>query len=396
MQKKRVLILSEGFGSGHTQAGYALAEGMKKINPQIHTKVIELGTFLNPTVAPMILSAYRLTLSTQPGLVGMIYRKQHAKPLNRLTGLALHRIFYHHAAEVIRHLKPDMIVCTHPIPNTIISRLKAAGLNIPLYTVITDYDAHGAWINPAVDRYLVSTQSVRNLLLEHGVRTPKIQVTGIPVHPKFWTIEDKAACREEMNLKPLPTVLIMGGGWGLMSNKSLFQHLHRWKDRVQLVFCTGNNQKLMSKLANDPAYDHPNITIVGQTKEINRWMDAADLLITKPGGMTCTEGLSKGLPMLFCKSIPGQEEKNCEYFVNHGYAEELTSSLILDKWLTKIVAKDAMDTSELKRHISDASIRNLFTESYSPNRCAKELVELLVSDQKRDVAFSAEYIPVSL
>lgn len=135
------------------------------MNPDIQAKVIELGSFLNPTVAPWIISAYRLTINTNPGLVGLLYRKQHDKPLSKLAIMALHRIFYHHTAEVIAHLRPDLIVTTHPIPTNIISRLKAAGLNVPLFTVITDYDAHASWINKEVDRFLVSTDNVRQLLL---------------------------------------------------------------------------------------------------------------------------------------------------------------------------------------------------------------------------------------
>ena len=76
MRKPRVLLLSEGFGTGHTQAAHALASGIKKVSPHIHSRVIELGKFLNPTVAPLIFSAYRKTLSVQPKLVSLLYRTQ--------------------------------------------------------------------------------------------------------------------------------------------------------------------------------------------------------------------------------------------------------------------------------------------------------------------------------
>lgn len=373
MQKKRVLILSEGFGSGHTQAGYALAAGMKEIQPNVHTKVIELGSFLNPTVAPWILSAYRLTVSTNPALVGMLYRKQHDKPLKRLTALALHKLFYNHTADVIRQLRPDLIVCTHPIPSAIIGRLKASGLDVPLCTVITDYDAHGSWMNRQVDQFLVSTESVRRTLLKRGVHPNSVNVTGIPVHPTFWTKEDKAVVRRKLKLKNMPTVFIMGGGWGLVANKELFYQLAQWKDRVQLVFCVGNNQKLLTKLKSSPAFSHPNIVVIGQTKEVSKWMDASDLLITKPGGMTCTEAMAKGLPMLFCESIPGQEEKNCEYFVSGGYGEVL-SPLVLDRWLHAI---SIGGTAAAPHGFRMSPYHSAPREVYRPERCAEELVELL-------------------
>ena len=102
------------------------------------------------------------TVSTRPRLVGMLYRSQYKKSLNRLTRLALHRIFYAQAQRVIEELRPDLIICTHPFPNAVVSRLKRQGLDVPLYTLITDYDAHGTWVNPEVDEYLVSTPHVKN------------------------------------------------------------------------------------------------------------------------------------------------------------------------------------------------------------------------------------------
>ncbi|MED5016393.1 glycosyltransferase [Paenibacillus chibensis] len=393
MRKKRVLILSEGFGSGHTQAGYALAAGMKRMNPNIQTKVIELGSFLNPTVAPWIISAYRLTIHTNPGLVGMLYRKQHDKPLSKLTTMALHRLFYHHTAEVIEHLRPDVIVSTHPIPTNIISRLKSVGLNIPLYTVITDYDAHASWINAKVDRFLVSTDNVRRLLLDRGVYPNQIQVTGIPVHPDFWSTEDKASVRSTLNIKNMPTVFIMGGGWGMVANNRLVEQLLRWKDRVQLVFCLGSNQKLLEKMQTDMKFSHPNIVLMGHTREISRWMDASDLLITKPGGMTCTEALAKGLPMLFCDSLPGQEEMNREYFVKRGYGKALQNENVLEEWLCKLATGEniRMDEGSVPSHF-DAPGKDY----YSPSRCASEVVKLLDYPSPQPGVLAPHSIPVGI
>ncbi|GIO29082.1 MULTISPECIES: MGDG synthase family glycosyltransferase [Paenibacillus] len=393
MRKKRVLILSEGFGSGHTQAGYALAAGMKKMNPNIQAKVIELGSFLNPTVAPWIISAYRLTIHTNPGLVGLLYRKQHDKPLSKLTTMALHRIFYHHTAEVIEHLRPDLIVSTHPIPTNIISRLKAAGLNVPLYTVITDYDAHASWINKEVDRFLVSTDTVRQLLLDRGVYPENVKVTGIPVHPDFWSSEDKTCVRNALNIKNMPTVLVMGGGWGLVSNHRLVQQLVRWKDQVQLVFCCGSNQKLLDKLKNDPRFAHENIVLLGHTREISKWMDASDLLITKPGGMTCTEALAKGLPMLFCESLPGQEEMNREYFVKRGYGEALQNENVLEEWLRKLAHGEQL---RLERGSQPSRFDSPAKDSYSPSRCATEVAKTLEYPQQREGMINVHGIPVGI
>ncbi|NMO95691.1 MGDG synthase family glycosyltransferase [Paenibacillus lemnae] len=370
MRKTRVLLFSEGFGTGHTQAAYALSEGLKRKNPHIQCRVIELGNFLNPTVGPLILSAYRKTVSVRPRLVGMLYRSQYKRSLNKLTRLALHRIFYAQAAQVIQQLKPDLIICTHPFPNAVVSRLKRQGLNVPLFTLITDYDAHGTWVNPEVDEYLVSTAQVKKLLMRRDISPEYIHVTGIPVHPKFWDQENQDLLRSELQLKNMPTILIMGGGWGLVFNKDLLGRLASRADEIQLVFCMGQNEKLVADMKDNPLFRHPHIHIFGYRKDIHKLMGASDLLITKPGGMTCTEGAAKGIPMLFYEPIPGQEEENCHFFVSEGLGEVLEPSL-LDKWLDLLAER--YDTVEAYRRDMMRGI----SAHLKPDHCADQVLGML-------------------
>ncbi|MBD2847832.1 UDP-N-acetylglucosamine--LPS N-acetylglucosamine transferase [Paenibacillus sp. IB182496] len=370
MRKKRVLLLSEGFGSGHTQAAYALAMGLRQLDHGVQTRVIELGKFLNPVVGPWIMSAYRKTVSKQPKLVGMMYRTQYHKSLNRFTQLALHRVFYTQTSQVIAQLKPDLIICTHPVPNAVVARLKRLGLDVPLYTLITDYDAHGTWISTEVNKYLVSTPMVKHKLTDHGIDEARIEVTGIPVHPNFWTTYDKSDVRAQFGLRQLPTVLVMGGGWGLLGADSLFEYMTRYRDRVQLVFCVGNNDKMREELLASWAFRHPNIKIIGFTSEVSKLMDVSDLLVTKPGGMTCTEGLSKGIPMLFYEPIPGQEEENMDYFIAGGFGEALQSEETIDKWFTLI--QEPYTSGEYRRTL--LTKRN---QEYNPTQCSRAVLRML-------------------
>src|SRR5207253_2051488 len=101
--------------------------------------------------------------------------------------------------------------------------------------------------------------------------------------------------------------------------EEIMTYIARWRDQIQLIFCTGNNEKVMQRLTNDARFQHPNIHLMGFTKDIDKLMDISNLLITKPGGMTCTEAMAKGIPMLFFSPIPGQEEENCQYFSENGY-----------------------------------------------------------------------------
>lgn len=377
VSKYRVLILSEGFGAGHTRAAYALSGSLRRLCPDVQTRVLELGSFLNPKVAPLFINAYKKTVVTQPRFVSMMYKQQYKKSLNRLTTLALHRLFYAHAREVIEQLRPDLVVCTHPIPSAVISRLKRLGLRVPLCTVVTDYDVHGTWISSGVDHYLVSTQEVKNKVLQRGVSPFRIDVTGIPVDPSFWEHPVKASILQEMGLKAMPTVLVMSGGWGLMNGDVLNPYLTRWRQDVQLVFCVGSNEKAMRKLKKDPRFQHENIHVIGYTKEIDKLMEASDLLITKPGGMTCTEGLAKALPMLFHNPLPGQEEENCEYFTSKGWGERLSSLEVVGKWMTRLT--DEEQYAELASRRAE-SRRNI--EKLRPMQSAKRIIEILETTNK--------------
>ncbi|WP_151732906.1 MGDG synthase family glycosyltransferase [Paenibacillus tengchongensis] len=370
MRKKRVLLLSEGFGAGHTQAAYALSSSLRKLSPHIQTRVLELGSFLNPKMAPLIVSAYRKTVTSQPRLMGYVYR--HQKSFNRLTTLALHRIFYTHTQNIVKQLKPDVIVCTHFIPSAVVSRLKRLdpGLKVPLVTVITDYDAHASWISPQVDRYLVSTQEVKTKLRQRSVPGGKIQVTGMPVHPSFWEHPGREEILEQFALRELPTVLVMGGGWGLMNDEVVNEALLSWRDRVQLVFCLGRNDELLAELRSDARYDHPNISLIGFTREIDRLMEISDLLVTKPGGMTCSEGLAKGVPMLFYHPLPGQEEENCRYFTAAGFGEPITSLEVVNSWMKRLLYNYDDIRAKRKSHLEAIG-------RYHPLQSAQSIIDML-------------------
>lgn len=370
MRKKRVLIFSEGFGAGHTQAAYALSYSVRKLSPDVQTRVMELGSFLHPTLAPFILNAYRKTVTAQPRLYGLMYRSQYKKSLNRFTQLALHRLFYAHAAEVIGQLRPDTIICTHPFPSAVISRLKRFGLQVPLCTVITDYDAHGTWVSPEVNKYLVSTEDVKRKLVGRGVAPASVEVTGIPVHPAFWQPHNRDELRARFGLNGLPAVLVMGGGWGLMNEQSFLPELLRYREQVQLIVCLGKNERALAALREDERFRHPNVRLLGFTKEIDKWMDVCDLLVTKPGGMTCTEGLAKGIPMLFYEPLPGQEEQNLHYFAQLGLGQPIESAETIDRWLRFLIDND-QDGARPRRFGADRP------PLYNPANCPQAVLELL-------------------
>jgi processive 1,2-diacylglycerol beta-glucosyltransferase len=197
-------------------------------------------------------------------------------------------------------------------------------------------------------------------------------VTGIPVHPSFWKMHDKAEVQQQFDLKPMPTVLIMGGGWGLMNedDDNLFEYMTNYSDQIQMIFCVGSNEKYREKLESNPLFRHPNIKVMGFTREVSKLMDVSDLLITKPGGMTTTEGLSKAIPMLFYEPIPGQEEENCEYFIRNGFGEMLRSEETIDKWFSMI--KEPYESDKFRETL--LMKRN---QHYNPTKCSHVVLQMM-------------------
>ncbi len=157
-----------------------------------------------------------------------------------------------------------------------------------------------------------------------------------------------------------------------MKNEKLMEHITRWRDQVQLIFCLGSNVKTLAKLSDHPSFRHQNIRLMGFTSDVDKLMDASDLLITKPGGMTCTEGLAKGIPMLFYNTIPGQEEENVLYFTQQGFGEKVISEETIDAWLSHLVEQ----YPEVVKHRE--FMTNRFHQ-YKPAECSQAIIEHLLS-----------------
>jgi processive 1,2-diacylglycerol beta-glucosyltransferase len=300
----------------------------------------------------------------------MLYRSQYNKSLNRVAQLALHRIFYAQTLNVIEQLRPDIVVSTHPFPSAVVSRLKRSGVDVPLCTVITDYDAHGSWINSGTNLYLVSTADLRDKLIAKGVAPQLIEVTGIPVHPSFWHKHEKDKIRAELGFSNLPTVLIMGGGWGIVNRIDVLENTIKWRDHLQFIVCLGDNDKAREELLEKPEFRHPNIHLIGFTDQVHKLMDASDLLITKPGGMTCTEAMAKRIPMLIFEAIPGPEEENMQYFINNGFAETIDGMETIDRWFHMLVHDQT--AFEQKKQVIE---RNM--TGYRPQLCVERIMQFL-------------------
>src|SRR6185503_747819 len=151
---------------------------------------------------------------------GALYRSWAMAPINRGTApvrLALDRLNLRRLVRVVERESPDAVVCTHFLPVEALSPVRGRGsLRVPLYCVITDFAAHPFWAFPYVDRYFVASHQVAEELTGHGVPATRIEVTGIPIDPRFAETIGRAVACARFGLDPSrPMILVMGGGRGV-------------------------------------------------------------------------------------------------------------------------------------------------------------------------------------
>lgn len=337
----RVLVLSGDLGDGHRQAARALAETCGEgLAERVRAEVIDFMQEVYPYLHPMVKYCFMKGVEKAPSVYGYLYRKTRRKeampiPFKTFLSLGLSRFL-----TLLEEKRPDIIVCTFPLAAAAVSLLKEKGaVSTPLVTVITDHTDHSLWLQPHTDLYLVGSEQVAAALRLHGVSSSRIRVTGIPVRRRFSESFDRVRLCQSFGLDPQrPVVLVMGGGSGMLdeSVRSLIRSTSLL-ERLQLVVICGSNAAVREELEAE-LQEHPTnrVIVKGFVEEIHEWMAVADLLVTKPGGLTTAEAVAMGLPMLLYKPIPGQEEDNAAVLEKAGVAIRATAARALQDQLLEL------------------------------------------------------------
>ncbi|HOW28283.1 MAG TPA: glycosyltransferase [Elusimicrobiota bacterium] len=318
---KRILFLYIAISSGHQRAAEAVMMALHQLNPHIIGHGVDSFTYAYPVLGPLLARLYLEMLQRTPQIWDYLYdnttiaesTKEIRELLNIFNNRKLFRLF--------KQFHPRAMVCTQAFPASIVAALKRKGkIRLPLIGIVTDYEMHTYWLSKEIDLFLVGSEDIKRDLIGRGVRESKILVTGIPIDPHFAVPGDKVQERKRLGLNPtLPTALVMGGSRGLGPLEDVVQSLRTLQTPLQVLVVCGQNKAIYKKLRDRFKTDH-SVRVFGYSKTIPRLMDAADLLISKPGGLTCAESLAKGLPLVMISPIPGQEERNARYLLKHGAA----------------------------------------------------------------------------
>ena len=232
----------------------------------------------------------------------------------------IHRFNTGKLKTLLDDFKPSAILCTQAFPCGMVADYKKTfDLKVPLVGVLTDYAPHSYWIYNNVDQYIVPSQETGNKLIANGIDSSRIKAYGIPIDTKFQNSFDKKSLCEKLGLDSTkPCILVMGGTQGLGPIKDLVKLLNRSSVEMQLIIACGTNKKLYNWLK---ARHHRKKTIIlSYATNIDELMQASDIILTKPGGITTAEALAKGLPMLIVNPLPGQEAMNTKFLLQEGVA----------------------------------------------------------------------------
>lgn len=335
---RRVLLLTASFGSGHNQAAYAVQEALKERGAS--AEVVDYISLLNPAIRSFAKFSLIQGVQKAPGLYGLFYKSMSRiepdSPLQRYVN----HIGISQIQDYIDLFAPDVIASTFPTPMGVVGELRRLGsVKVPNVAIVTDYTAHRQWFHEYADHYFVATSEVKHDLISFGIDKEVIDVYGIPLRRKFSSEAVKALRSQRPALmrqfclsEDRPVVLLMGGGSGLLADASEWESFIANSDMQYLVVC-GQNRRMERRFA---ALSNDRVRVYGFTSEIDKLMAVSDVIVTKPGGLTLTESMAIGVPLILFKPIPGQEEMNADFAVRAGVAVRAQQAKEAHAFLLKV------------------------------------------------------------
>ncbi|MBI4313570.1 MAG: hypothetical protein HY594_02015 [Candidatus Omnitrophica bacterium] len=315
----RVLLMYITEHSGHHRASLALEKALRLSDPNTEVLNIDAFGYFNPILSRIVDSTYMSVIKTKPEVWDYLYDNPEVAQRAQKYQTLLHRHNSPKLTRLLKRFQPTVIACTQAFPCSAVADYKETrDLDVPLYGVLTDFIPHSYWIHPKVSGYMVASDAARKRLIKFEVPPERIHHTGIPIDPVFDKAQSPSRIRQELGLSPdLPVVLVMGGGQGLGPIEEMVRGLDALPDSFHMVVVAGTNEKLKSRLDKRILGYKRRVSILGYVANVYELMSIASLIITKPGGLTTAEALSKGLPMVIVAPIPGQEAKNTEFLLQH-------------------------------------------------------------------------------
>lgn len=334
-----ILILHATAGAGHTRAAQAIAAALQPAGRSL--RVVDTLDCTSAIFRRLYVKSYIDLVQKAPELWGYFYDKSDVvKPHSKRVRarLAFDKLNARSFQRLLAETRPAVIIGTHFLPLELLADLKRRGqVRVPVHAVITDVSPHAFWVYPQIEHYHVATPAAARELARKGIPAGRISVTGIPVDPIFAGRTPAPEARARLGLPEKPTVLLLSGGFGIGPMQQMLASFGESRGHLSLVVVAGKNAGMEQECRALAAKLPVPARVHGFVNNMHELMDAADLIVTKPGGLTTAEILAKGKPMALVAPIPGQEQRNCEYLLEEGAAVRLydvaDSAHYLEQWL---------------------------------------------------------------
>ena len=311
----KILIIHASAGAGHKMAAKAIHDELSR-ESEHQVEIVDALDYANPLFRHTYSGSYELLITKCPQVWGLFFKLVDVpwlQPLIRFMRRGYNAI---NTPRLHRHLVEgayDWVISTHFLPIEVVSALKRSDrISSKMMACVTDYDVHRIWLGSGVDCYSVATEWTKNKMLRLGVCADRIRVTGIPCHKKFAQPHDVPKIRAGLNLQGGEfTVLIATGSFGIGPIEEIIDALPDF----QIIVVCGHNKHLFERLKHKNA---PHVKVLGLVDNMHELMAAADMMVSKPGGLSITEALVSHLPLIFFNAIPGQETHNIQVLAEHG------------------------------------------------------------------------------
>jgi len=336
----KVLFLSVTAGQGHHQTAKAAMDYLMEKN--VDCVMLDTFEYINPILSESIARGYLISTQFTPAVYGKLYRLAEKKEKNNssfsisnLTSSILSRKL----VSYIYEYKPDVIVCTHIFAAQIISHLQSKKvIKAKTIGIVTDFTIHPFWEDTDLDYYITASELLNHQASKKGIPVEKIRATGIPIHTKFANKISKPEARALLGIEDKTTVFVMSGSMGYGNVGKIIRKIDNLDMDFQIISVCGHNKRLKKRI--DLLKSRKKIYNYGFVDNVDIMMDAANCIVTKPGGLTVSESLAKGLPMILINPIPGQEDRNVDFLLNNGLAVKISSTYPIDEALYQLLSNE--------------------------------------------------------
>lgn len=332
----KAIILTMSTGNGHNIASNALRDYLK--SQGVDARVVDAYKYFNKLLSSLLEKGYLLSTRYTPYMYGKFYQSiEKHNPESKIAWSTFCNSFVaRQFAKYIYRQNPDVVIPTHPLAAVLMSEYKRKKfVNTKTVGIVTDFCALPYWDMANMDYYITANELVKDILAKKGIPKERILPMGIPVDMKFSKRKDKSEARKELGIDDKMTVFVITGSMGFGNTEKYIYSLDRLRDDFQIVSVCGNNRSMKERI--DHMLTRKKVYNFGFVNNVDTIMDASDIIITKPGGLTVSEAIAKNIPIILVDPIPGQEDRNRDFLINAGLAVGTSQNAPIDDVISQLI-----------------------------------------------------------